>query len=32
MTVTLPGDVQKFVEEQLAAGTYSTVEEVCGLQ
>lgn len=28
MTVTLPGDVQEFVEEQLAAGTYSTVEEV----
>lgn len=28
MTVTLPSDVQKMVEEQLAAGAYSTVEDV----
>ena len=28
MTVTLPRDVQTFVEEQIAAGRFSTVEEV----
>ena len=28
MTVTLPSDVQKLVEEQLAAGAYATVEDV----
>lgn len=28
MTVTLPSDVQKLVEEQIAAGAYATVEDV----
>ncbi len=28
MTVTLPSDVQKFVEEQIAAGAYATAEDV----
>lgn len=28
MTVTLPSDVQKFVEAQIATGAYATVEDV----